>query len=134
MLVFLASLSRFAVEIKQKKKLRWCCARDLFGSQFPVTTGGFKQRIFDRRSSYLTHQAIGPNRLGGFGVPEFATLRQEQLIQVEILQLQAKFRTAQLVLTGLGNYFVCMKFTIQILVWTLEFTIQINLEHDTIAA
>ena len=22
-------------------KLRWCCARDLFGSQIPVTTGGF---------------------------------------------------------------------------------------------
>ena len=23
-------------------KLRWCCAQDLFGSQMPVTTGGFE--------------------------------------------------------------------------------------------
>ena len=26
-------------------KLRWCRARDLFGSQIPVTTGGFELQI-----------------------------------------------------------------------------------------
>ena len=32
------------VEILQAKfyKLRWCSARDLFGSQIPVTIGGFE--------------------------------------------------------------------------------------------
>ena len=44
--------------------------------KFPVTTGGFELRISCIQSSYLTHYAIRPNRLGGFGVPEFATLRQ----------------------------------------------------------
>ena len=58
-------------------KLRWCRARDLFGSQIPVTTGEFELQISCIRSSYLTHYAIRPNRLGRFGVPEFATLRQE---------------------------------------------------------
>ena len=33
--------------------LRWCRARDLFGSQIPVTTGGFELRITCIRSSYL---------------------------------------------------------------------------------
>ena len=37
--------------------LRWCRARDLFGSQIPVTTGGFQLRISCIRSSYLIHQA-----------------------------------------------------------------------------
>ena len=36
-------------------KLRWCRARDLFGSQFQVTTGGFELRISCIRSRYLTH-------------------------------------------------------------------------------
>ena len=39
-------------------KLRWCRARDLFGSQIPVTTGGFELRISCIRNSYLTHKAI----------------------------------------------------------------------------
>ena len=34
-------------------KLRWCRAQDLFGSQIPVTTGGFELRISCIRSSYL---------------------------------------------------------------------------------
>ena len=34
--------------------LQWCCARDLFGSQIPVTTGGFKLRISCIQSRYLT--------------------------------------------------------------------------------
>ena len=63
--------------ISSKNKLRWCRARDIFGSQIPETIGGFKLRISCIQSRYLTHQAIRPNRLGGFGVPEFATLRQE---------------------------------------------------------
>ena len=33
---------------------------------------------------------------------------------------------------GLGNYFVCKRFEVQTLLWSLEFVIQINLEHDTI--
>ena len=36
-------------------------------------------------------------------------------------------------LSGLGNYFVCKRFTIQTFLWSLEFVIQINHEHDTIA-
>ena len=35
--------------------LRWCRARDLFGSQISVTTGGFELRISCIRSSYLTY-------------------------------------------------------------------------------
>ena len=58
------------------KELRWCCARDLFGSQIPATTGGFELQISCIGSCYLTHKAIRPNRLGGFGLPVFATLRQ----------------------------------------------------------
>ena len=38
-------------------KLRWCCARDLLGSQIPVTTGGFEMQTSCIRSSYLTHHA-----------------------------------------------------------------------------
>ena len=59
--------------------LRWCCARDLFGLQIPVTTGG----------------TWWPS--------------------------------------GLGNYFVCKRLAVQTLLWSLEFVIQINLEHNTIA-
>ena len=70
-------------------KLRWCRARDLFGSQIPVTTVGFELRIPCIQSRYLTH--------------------------------------------GLGNDFVCKGFAVQTLLWSLEFVIQINLEHDTIA-
>ena len=36
--------------------------------------------------------------------------------------------------SGLGNYFVCRRFPVQTLLWSLEFVIQINLEHDTIAS
>ena len=35
--------------------------------------------------------------------------------------------------SGLGNYFVCNRFTVQALPWSLEFVIQVNLEHGTIA-
>ena len=38
-------------------KLRWCCARDLFGSKIPVTTGEFEMRIPCIQSIYLTHMA-----------------------------------------------------------------------------
>ena len=34
-------------------KLRWCRAQDLFGSQIPVTTGGFEIQISWIQSSYL---------------------------------------------------------------------------------
>ena len=39
-------------------ELQWCSARDLFGSQIPVTTGVLELRISRIRSSYLTHYAI----------------------------------------------------------------------------
>ena len=58
--------------------------RDLLGSQIPMTTGKFELRLSYIRSSYLIHWVIRPKRLDGFGVPEFATTRQEQLINVEI--------------------------------------------------
>ena len=32
----------------------------------------------------------------------------------------------------LGNSFVCKRFGVQIVLWSLEFVIQINLEHETI--
>ena len=35
--------------------------------------------------------------------------------------------------SGLGNYFVCKRFAVQTLLWPLEFVIQTNLEHVTIA-
>ena len=50
--------------------LLWCHARGLFGSQIPVTTGGFELQISCIRSIYLSHYAIKHNRLGGFGVLE----------------------------------------------------------------
>ena len=34
---------------------------------------------------------------------------------------------------GLGNYFVSKRFAVQTLMWSLEFVIHVNLEHDTIA-
>ena len=34
--------------------------------------------------------------------------------------------------SGLGNYFVCKRFAVQTLLWSLEFVILINFEHDTI--
>ena len=33
---------------------------------------------------------------------------------------------------GLSNYLVCKRFAVQTFLWSLEFVIQINLEHDTI--
>ena len=42
--LFSAVFSKFIffVEILGSFKLRWCRARDLFGSQIPLTTGGFE--------------------------------------------------------------------------------------------
>ena len=34
--------------------------------------------------------------------------------------------------SGLGNFFVCKRFAVQTLLWSLEFVIQINLGYDTI--
>ena len=64
------------ITLKLTLCLGWCRARDLLGSQISVTTGGFELKISCIRSSYLTHYAIKSNSLGGFGVPEFATLQQ----------------------------------------------------------
>ena len=40
---------------KPSFKLRWCCDRDLFGSQILVITGGFKLQISCIGSSFQTH-------------------------------------------------------------------------------
>ena len=32
----------FADNLMSNSLLQWCCARDLLGSQIPVTTGGFE--------------------------------------------------------------------------------------------
>ena len=36
-------------------------------------------------------------------------------------------------LSGLGNYFVCKRFAVQNLLWSLEFVIQTSLDDETIA-
>ena len=89
------SIFRRYFNFEPSLKLRWCRARDLFGSQIPVTTGGFELRIIYIQSRYLTHQARWPS--------------------------------------GLGNDFVCNRFAVQTLPWSLEFIIRTNLEHNTIA-
>ena len=38
--------------------LRWCCARDLLGSQIPVTTGRFELPISFIQSRYLIQQWV----------------------------------------------------------------------------
>ena len=53
-------------------------------SQISVTTVGFELQIFCKLSSYLTHLAIRPNRLGEFGVPEFTNFRQEWLTYIDL--------------------------------------------------
>lgn len=35
--------------------------------------------------------------------------------------------------SGLGNYFVCKRFGVQTLLWSLKFVIQIDFKHNTIA-
>ena len=57
-----------------------------------MTTGRFELRISCIRSSYLTHKTISPNRLGGFGVPEFFISRQKYLTYVEILNFEPSFK------------------------------------------
>ena len=48
-------------------------ARDFDGSQIPVTTGGLELRNSYMQCSFM-HLC---NSISGFGIPEFATLRQE---------------------------------------------------------
>ena len=71
---------------EQSFKLWWCSAKDLFGLQIPVTRVRFELQISCIRTSYLTHQALQPNRLGRFRVPKLATLGKEWLIHFEIRQ------------------------------------------------
>ena len=62
--------TNFKTAHKHMLILWWCLARELFGSQIPVTTGGFEQQISWIWSNYLTHYAIRPNREDGFTEPE----------------------------------------------------------------
>ena len=59
-LPYLANFKNLFFKVQLKMLLRWCRARDLFGSQIPVTTVQFELRISCIRSSYLTHRAIRP--------------------------------------------------------------------------
>ena len=49
-------------------KLRWCRARELFGLQFPVTTGGFELRISCIRvlRIRLAYYALWPSGIGKY--------------------------------------------------------------------
>ena len=47
--------NNFETAYKHMLILQWCYARGLFGSQIPVTTGGFELQISCIQSSYLTH-------------------------------------------------------------------------------
>ena len=52
-------------------KLRWCRARNLFGSQIPVATAGFELQISCIRSRYLTHmEQSGGGSTWGIGCHE----------------------------------------------------------------
>ena len=55
------------------------------------------------------------------------------MIASENLVIDAQFTKIPHYGLGLGNYFVCKRFAVQTLLWSLEFVIEINLEHDTIA-
>ena len=55
MLIFIPSILHMNVLFP----LRWFRARDLFGSQIPVTTEGFELRISCIRNSYLTLSHYG---------------------------------------------------------------------------
>ena len=48
------NLRNFCLDFEPSFNLRWCHARDLFGSQIPVTTRGFELRISCIPSRYLT--------------------------------------------------------------------------------
>ena len=78
--------------------------RDLLGSQIPMTIGKFELRLSYIRSSYLIHWVIRPKRLGGFGVPEFATTRQDQLINVEIPDITSLYARDSQFKPSFGNW------------------------------
>ena len=56
-------------------------------------------------------------------------------IHVEILRLRYVeiLRLGYAEILRLGNYFVCKRFAVQTLLWSLGFVIQTNLEHGTMA-
>ena len=49
----------------------------LWNMYIPVTTGRYLLRTSHMQFSFLTQYSIKLNRLAGFGVPQFASLRQE---------------------------------------------------------
>ena len=65
------TFTNFKTAYRHMLILQWCHAREIFGSQIPVATGGFELWISCIRRSYLTHEAIRSIRLGGFRVPEY---------------------------------------------------------------
>ena len=52
-------------------KLRWSGARDLFGSQIPLTTRGFELKISCIKSSYLTHTIAVSNLARSWSISIF---------------------------------------------------------------
>ena len=51
-------------------KLRWCCARDLFGSQISVTKGGFELRI----SCMRRKGKVAEDKVANSGAPNLPNL------------------------------------------------------------
>ena len=68
-----------------------------------------------------------PVTTGRFELPIFS-MRNNYLTQYAISYLDWTLRPS-----GLDNYFECKRFTVQTLLWSLEFVIQMRLEQDTIA-
>ena len=68
-----------------------------------------------------------PVTTGRFELPIFS-MRNSYLTQYAISYQDWTLRTS-----GLLNYFECKRFTVQTLLWSLEFVIQMRLEQDTIA-
>ena len=81
-------------------RLRWCRAQDLFGSQIPVTTGGFEPRVSCIQTSRIQSLKFGSTLI---------YLNTDQLL----LSQGSEFGYSEIRLTylalwssGLGNYFV----------------------------
>ena len=49
--------------------MRWCRARDLFGSQIPVTTGRYELRISCTQSRYLTTRRLRMQEIRSSNLP-----------------------------------------------------------------
>ena len=93
-------------------KLRWWYARDLFGPQIPVTNSQFQTWLQVEVSQQKSATTV-------------------VRLRIQVLRIRLTYQASWP--SGLGNYFACKKFAVQTLLWSLEFVIETNPEHDTIA-